>query len=116
MATKKILNDGLNNKQRILRMIERWDDDIPFEKALYHMYAMTKIMDGIRSIEEDGDLDFDEVFDELEGKRDEKNARPNVTKGQTGTSGTPGSNRRSRRTKNGEVVRGPAKKTRKRAS
>jgi hypothetical protein len=116
MATKKILNDGLTNKQRIQRMVERWDDSISFAEALYRMYAMKKIMDGIRSIEEEGELDFDEVFDELEGKLDEENARRIVAKGKARSSGTQETHRGGRRTKNGEVIRGQIKKTRKRAS
>src|SRR3954466_3540725 len=83
MSAKKILNDGLTNKQRILRMVERWDDDITFEQALYHMYAMKKIMEGIKSAEEEGVLDFDEVFDELERACDEEeNTSPNLPKRQ----------------------------------
>jgi hypothetical protein len=117
MAIKtKILKDGLSNKQRILRMVERWEDDIPFEQALYHLYAMKEIMDGIRSVEEEGTLDFDEVFDELEGRLDAEDAAPNLAKGKTGTPGDPRSDRRRGRAKNGRVLRETSKKTRKHAS
>lgn len=112
----KILKDGLTNKQRIQRMVERWDDDIPFEQALYHMYAMKKIMDGIRSVEEEGTLDFDAVFDELEGKCDEESSLPNVAKGQERSQGSPRSHRGGGGAKDGEIARGAAKKTHKRAS
>jgi hypothetical protein len=71
MPAKKILTDGLTNKQRIMRMVERWDDDIPFEQALYHMFALKKIMDGVKSAEEEELIDHDELFDELDRRCDE---------------------------------------------
>jgi hypothetical protein len=117
MASKKILKDGLTNKQRILRMIERWDEDIPFERAVYHMYVMKEVMESIKEVEEGCVRDFDEVFDELERRSDEKENSPSdVGQGRKASAGTPRSHRGRRHPKNGEVVRKPAKKIRKRAS
>lgn len=113
MAAKKILNDGLTNKERILRMVERWDDDIPFEQALYHMYAMKKIMDGIKSAEEEDLIDHDELFDELERLCDEEQAQAQMVVAGEGRSETaPNLDRGGRRPKNGSVIRKPAKKVR----
>ncbi len=74
MATKtKILTDGLTNKQRIQRMVERWPDDIPFEKALYHLHFMKEVMEAIEEAERGGSgKDHDELFDELERLCDEE--------------------------------------------
>jgi len=52
VTRKKILTDDLTNKQRILRMVERWDDDIPFEKALYHLHFMKEVMEAIEEAEQ----------------------------------------------------------------
>jgi hypothetical protein len=114
MATKKILTDGLTNKQRILRMVERWDDDIPIEQALYHMYALKKVMDGIKSAEEEELIDHDELFDELERLCDEEEAQAEMVPTGEGRLETSSKvDRRERRTKNGKIVRKPAKNVRK---
>ena len=114
---KKILDDGLTNKQRILRMVERWDDDIPFEQALYHMHVMKEVMEGIKDIEEGRFVDHDELFDELERLCDEEeNQARMVGKGGKRSKGTPRAHHGSRLPKNGEVVRKPPQKIRKPAS
>lgn len=117
MATKKILNDGLSNKQRILRMVERWDDDIPFEQALYHMSVMQAVMEGIKDVEEGRVYDHDEVFDELERLCDEEeNQARLVGKGKKESAGASGSHRGRRLSKNGAIVRKSAPKVRESAS
>ena len=113
MASKKILTDGLTNKQRILRMVERWDDDIPFEQAVYHMHVMKEVMEGIKDVEEGRVFDFDEVFDELERHGHEEDQAADVGKGQKKPGGSQGPDRESRRSKNGRVLHKPAKKIRK---
>ncbi len=111
MATKKILTDGLTNKQRILRMVERWDDDIPFEQALYQMFAMKKIIDGIKSAEEEDLIDHDELFDELERLCDEEEAQAGMVPGSQGRSNASARvDHHGRRANNGQVVRKSAKK------
>lgn len=117
MASKKILIDGLTHKQRILRMVEGWDDEIPFEQALYHMYVMKEVMEGIKDAAEGRVLDFDEVFDKLERRSDEEENSPSdVCEGRKKSSADPRSHRGRRHPKKGEVVHKPAKKLRKRAS
>ena len=117
MATKRLLTENLTNKQRILRMVERWDDDISFDKALYHLHFMKEVMEAIAEAEQEELLDFDEVFDELERAGDEEeNTAPNVPKGQKKPEGDSRSHRGRRLPKNGEVVRKPAPKVRKPAS
>ena len=117
MATKKILNDGLTNKQRILRMVERWDDDIPFEKALYHLHFMKEVMEAIEEAEEGPLLDFDEVFDKLERRSDEEENTPSdVAASGKKSPGDSRSHRGRRLPKNGEVLRKPPAKVRKSAS
>ena len=112
-ATKKILTDGLTNKQRILRMVERWDDDIPFEQALYHLHVMKEVLASIQEVEEGNLLDFDEAFDELERECDEEeNTAAHVAKGQKKSKGTPPTHRGRRLPKNGEVVRKSVQKIR----
>ncbi|HZZ77309.1 MAG TPA: hypothetical protein VFE62_02255 [Gemmataceae bacterium] len=116
MASKKILTDGLTNKQRILRMVEGWDDDIPFKQALYHMYVMKELMEGIESAEEEELIDHDELFDELERLCDEEeNAAQMVEKSPKRSKGPTDKNRRERH-KNGQEVRKQTKRIRKRAS
>jgi hypothetical protein len=118
MATKKkILNDGLTNKQRIMQMVERWPDDIPFEQALYHMYAMKEIMEGIKSAEEEECVDHDRLFDELERLCDEEeNQNSVVAKGAQEAKGTRQAHRGRRRPEGGEDIHKSAKKVGKRAS
>jgi hypothetical protein len=114
MATTRILTDGLTNKQRILRMVERWDENISFEQALYHMDVMRAVMESIRDVEKGGRLvDHDEFFDELERLCDEeeKNARL-VTKSQKKSKGPSSSHGESGNAKNGKVLRKQAKKVR----
>jgi hypothetical protein len=113
MRATKILTDGLTNKQRILKMVERWDDNIPFERALYHMYALKKIMDGIKSAEEEELIDHDELFDELERRCDEEEAQAQMDAAGKGRPGTASKMDRGRgRAKNGKLIRKPAKKVR----
>jgi hypothetical protein len=114
MPAKKILTDSLTNKQRILRMVERWDDDIPLEQALYHMHVMKEVMESIKEVEAGEVLDFDEVFDELERACDEEeNTAGNVPKGKKKSEGSARPHRERRLPKNGEIVRKSAPKVRK---
>jgi len=61
----------MTNKQRILQMVERWPDDISYDKALYHLCALRAIDAGLNDIEAGRTNDFDEVFDELERRCDD---------------------------------------------
>ena len=97
MATKKILTDGLTNKQRIMRMVERFDDDITFEQALDRMYVMKEIMEGIKEAEAGLGVDHDELFDELERLCDEEVAQTHLAaEGAKISEGARSSHRRSR--------------------
>src|SRR5260370_14529234 len=112
-SKQKILKDVLTNKQRILRMIERWDDDISFDQALYHMYVMKEVMEGIRSAEEGDTIDHDELFDELEQLCDkEENQARLVEKSRKESKGTPPTNIRRQRPQNGKVLRNPVQRPR----
>ena len=71
----KPLADGLTNKQRILQMVERWPDDISYEKALYHLSVLQAIDEGLKDIEAGRTTDHDEVFDELERLCDEEESQ-----------------------------------------
>ena len=117
MANKKILTDGLTNKQRILRMVERWDEDISFERAVYYMYVMKEVMESIKEVEEGGKcVDHDEFFDELERLCDEEDQAKVVAKGPKASKGHQETDSGRRHPKNGAGVRKAAKKLRKRAS
>ena len=112
MSTKKtILGDGLTNKQRILQMVQRWDDDIPFDKALYHMYVMKEVMEGIKDAEEGRVHDFDEVFNELERLcAEEENQVPAIEQGDAKPERLASLHRKGGSPKNGGVVRKASKK------
>ncbi len=117
MARKKrILDDELTNKQRIQRMIERWDDNISFDEALYHMYVLKEIMEGIKSTERGKCVDQDELFDELERLCDEEEKSRLVAAGKSKPERDAQTHRGGRRAGNSQVVRSPLKKTRKHAS
>lgn len=118
MANKqRILQDGLSNKQRILKMVEKWPNDIPFQDALYHMHVLSEVMAGIKDAEQGRVVDHDELFDELERLCDEEeNQARLVAESRKESHGTPPAHRGSRRPKNGEVVHKPAKKIRKSTS
>ena len=115
-AKRKILNDGLTNKQRILRMVDRWDDDISFEQAVYHMQVMQAVMDGIKSAEEGECIDHDELFDELERLCDEEEKSHLVAKGRKRIEGTASTHRKGRLPANGKIIHKSAQKVRKPAS
>lgn len=68
----------MTNKQRILQMVERWPDDIPFDKAVYHMSVLPAIDQGLKDIDSGRTTDHDELFDELEGLCDEDVRAPLV--------------------------------------
>jgi hypothetical protein len=57
---------AMTNKQRILQMVQRWPENIPFEKALYHMHVMKEVMEGLKDAEKGRVVEHDELFDELE--------------------------------------------------
>ena len=65
----------MTNKQRILQMVERWPEDIPYDEALYHVYVLKKIDDGLKSLESGPSKDHDELFDELERLCDEEESQ-----------------------------------------
>ncbi len=107
----------MTNKQRILKMVERWADDISFDQALYHMHVMKEVMESIKEVEEGHVLDFDEVFDELERvDYEEKDAASSVAKSRKEPEGITRPHSSQRLPKNGEVVRGSPKKVRTPAS
>jgi hypothetical protein len=56
----------MTNKHRILQMVERWPEDISFDKALYHMSVLRALDQGLKDIAAGRTTDHDEVFDELE--------------------------------------------------
>lgn len=103
----------MTNKQRILQMVERWPEDIPFEKALYHMSVLQAIDQGLKDIEAGRTRDHDEVFDELERRCDEEESKAALV----GASGKRprSSAKKSRgtgRPKNGKIIRKSPKKAR----
>ena len=103
----------MTNKQRILQMVERWPEDIPYDEALYHVYVLKKIDDGLKSLESGPSKDHDELFDELERLCDEEESQAEVVPVSTRRPKTPAKmDLDGRRTKNGHVVRKPAKKIR----
>jgi hypothetical protein len=107
----------MTNKQRILQMVERWPEDISYDQALYHVYVLKKIDAGLRSLETGPTIDHDELFDELERLCDEEEAQARVVAaGSRRSKAAAGMDRGGRRTKNGQIVRKPAKKTRGSAS
>jgi predicted transcriptional regulator len=104
----------MTNKQRILQMVERWPEDISFDEAIYHVYALKKIDAGLRDLDAGLVHDHDEVFDALERECDEEeNEVVLVESRQKRPQAAAEKNRGSRRAKNGEVVRKPVKKIRK---
>lgn len=114
---KKILTDGLTNKERILRMVERWDDDIPFEQALYHMHVMKEVMEGIREAERGLGKDHDELFDELERLCDEEeDQRQMDAEGGAEPKRNSPTHRGCRHAKDGKGVRKPPQKIGRRSS
>jgi hypothetical protein len=107
----------MSNKQRILQMVERWPDDISYEKALYHLSVLQAIDEGLRDIEAGRTTDFDEVFDELERRCDEEEGQAaDVRSGRVRLGSAAKKGRGTGRTKNGQVVRKPTKKTRKKSA
>jgi hypothetical protein len=103
----------MTNKQRILQMVERWPDDISYDKALYHMYVLKKIDAGLKDIEAGRTRDHDEVFDELERRCDEEESQAALVGRSRKRPGSAAKEDRGPgRAKNGESVRKPAKKIR----
>jgi hypothetical protein len=107
----------MTNKQRILQMVQRWPEEISFDEAVYHMYVLKKIDDGLKSLESGPSIDHDELFDELERLCDEEEAQAKVVAAGARRSKAPAEmDRGGGRAKNGKVVRKPAKKVRGSAS
>ena len=107
----------MTNKQRILQMVERWPDDISYEKALYHLSVLQAVDEGLKDIEAGRTRDFDEVFDELERRCEEEEGQAeNVRSSRKRPGSAATEDRGAGRAKNGAVVRKPAKKIRKRSA
>jgi hypothetical protein len=104
----------MTNKQRILQMVERWDDDISFDRALYHLHVMKEVMASIKEVDEGGELiEHDDFFDELERLCDEEeNQAQLVAKGEKKPNRDPKTHSSRRLPKNGEIVRSSPKKVR----
>ena len=104
----------MTNKQTILQMVERWPDDISYDKAIYHLYVLKKIDAGLKDIEAGRTRDFDEVFDELERRCDEEESQvANFGPSRKRPRSAAKEDRGTRRAKNGQIVRKPTKKVRK---
>ena len=104
----------MTNKQRILQMVERWPDDISYDKAIYHMSVLRAIDAGLEDIEAGRTRDFDEVFDELERRCDEEEGQAAIVRPSRKRLGPVAKEDRGPgRAKNGQVIRKPAKKIRK---
>lgn len=108
----------MTNKQRILRMVERWPDDISYDDALYHLHVMQEVMESIKEVEEGGKLlEFDEAFDELERECDaEENAPVPLATGQKEPKEPAPTHRGGRLPKNGPILPKAPKKVRKQTS
>jgi hypothetical protein len=106
----------MTNKQRILHMVERWPDDISYEEAIYRVYALKKIDEGLKSLESEPTIDHDELFDELERICDEEVAAQVVAASPRRSPSTTKMDRGRRRAKNGKVIRKQTKKVRGQAS
>src|SRR5438309_7283032 len=99
----------MTNKERILRMVERWPDDISFEQALYHMHVLQKIDAGLKDAAAGRVVNHDELFDELERLCDEEEKQASMVGGSGKRPGsTAKANRGGRRAKNGSIVRKPS--------
>ena len=104
----------MTNKQRILQMVERWPEDISYDRALYHVSVLKAIDEGLKDIEAGRTTDHDEVFDELERLCDEEESQAAlVGSSQKRPRSATKEDRGTGRAKNGQVVRKPAKKIRK---
>ena len=71
----------MTNKQRILQMVERWPEDISYDKALYHLSVLKAIDEGLKDIGAGRTTDHDEVFDELERLCDEEENQTSMAGG-----------------------------------
>jgi hypothetical protein len=109
--------EAMTNKQCILQMVERWPDDISYDKALYHLSVLQAIDEGLKDIEAGRTTDHDEVFDELERRCDEEESQAALVGSvQKRPRTTAAKDRGAGGTKNGQIVRKPTKKTRKRSA
>jgi hypothetical protein len=59
---------NMTNKQLILQMVERWPEDIPLERALYHMGVLQAIVQGLQQADQGLLIDDDEVWAKLEAE------------------------------------------------
>lgn len=58
--------NSVTNKQRILKMVLRWPEDITIAEALYHVQALKNIDAGLRDLDEGRVLDHEDVLDDFE--------------------------------------------------
>jgi hypothetical protein len=61
----EIRGKQMTNKQRILHMVERWPDDIPFDKALYHLNVLKAVVEAIWEADRNEGTEHEEVFRQL---------------------------------------------------
>jgi|ERR1043166_709085 hypothetical protein len=107
----------MTNKQRILQMVERWPDDISYDKALYHLYVLKKIDAGLKDIEAGRVYDDDELDELLERSCNEEEDQSGVVgRVPGGSQAIAKKGRRRGGTKNGQVVRKTPAKIRKRST
>jgi hypothetical protein len=117
MASGGDKGKAMTNKQRILQMVERWPDDISYDKALYHLSVLQAVDQGLKDIEAGRTKDFDEAFDELERRWDEEESQAaNVRSSRKRPGSALQKARGTGRAKNGAVVRKSAKKVRKQSA
>jgi hypothetical protein len=100
----------MTRKEQILRFVSRQDDDVSFEKVIYHLTVMRGIEIGMEQVRR-GNVIADEELDKpLNDDAQKEKARLDPPRrGQPAGDKTP---HRQGSAKNGRSVRGAAKKTR----
>jgi hypothetical protein len=100
----------MTRKKQILRMIAKLDEDVSYDRVIYHLTVMRKIEGGLKQAERGEGIDHDELFDRLlaeNGKDKDKLDSPS-----TGAASKNRNAHRAQVPKNRNGVRSPTRKRR----
>ncbi len=73
----------MTRKEQILRMIEKLDDDVSYERVMYHLSVMKDIEAGLEEIERGEGIEHDEFFRQLQEEWRESRSSGRSRRGKT---------------------------------
>ena len=97
----------MSRKEKIIRMINGLNDDVTYDRVIYHLSLMREIEVSLEQADRGEVIDHDEVM--AQSEVEDANGRPRLVAARTKAPAKRRANNRTRRPSNGKAVRPSAK-------